>query len=107
MGRVELNGLPVQKGQPLSFSVAQGRNGPIAVELQLSDCGQSNNTPSLDGRRCLGGIGQNFQGTFGVHSDRPLERFVGCIKSYNPDKGWGFIACAMTHEIYGKDIIVL
>mmetsp|Transcript_20984 Transcript_20984/g.45374 ORF Transcript_20984/g.45374 Transcript_20984/m.45374 type:complete len:430 (+) Transcript_20984:122-1411(+) len=33
--------------------------------------------------------------------------FIGTVKSYNPSKGWGFIECPETHQMYGKDIFVL
>mmetsp|Transcript_27712 Transcript_27712/g.73131 ORF Transcript_27712/g.73131 Transcript_27712/m.73131 type:complete len:357 (-) Transcript_27712:142-1212(-) len=33
--------------------------------------------------------------------------FTGAIKSWNPEKGWGFIECPQTHQMYGKDIFLL
>lgn len=34
-------------------------------------------------------------------------QYQGTIKSFNPSKGWGFIECAQTQQIYGKDIFLL
>lgn len=34
-------------------------------------------------------------------------RFTGTIKSFNPQKGWGFIECEQTQQLYGKDMFVL
>eukprot|EP00929_Paragymnodinium_shiwhaense_P109937 TRINITY_DN76560_c0_g1_i1.p1 TRINITY_DN76560_c0_g1~~TRINITY_DN76560_c0_g1_i1.p1 ORF type:complete len:384 (+),score=68.77 TRINITY_DN76560_c0_g1_i1:43-1194(+) len=31
----------------------------------------------------------------------------GSIKSWNPEKGWGFIECSQTAAIYGKDVFLL
>lgn len=36
-----------------------------------------------------------------------MAGYSGTIKFYNSQKGWGFIECEETHDIYGKDIIVL
>jgi len=69
---------PVEKGDRVSFTVTQGRNGLLAVGIRLLD---------------------NREGTEGV--------YLGTIKSYNPQKGWGFVACDETQQLYGKDILVL
>jgi len=34
-------------------------------------------------------------------------KYFGLIKSFNPQKGWGFIECPQTYELYGKDMFVL
>lgn len=33
--------------------------------------------------------------------------FWGSIKSFNPTKGWGFIECGQTKQIYGQDVFLL
>mmetsp|Transcript_102140 Transcript_102140/g.295530 ORF Transcript_102140/g.295530 Transcript_102140/m.295530 type:complete len:381 (+) Transcript_102140:42-1184(+) len=33
--------------------------------------------------------------------------FFGTIKSFNPTKGWGFIECDQTKQIYGQDVFLL
>merc|ERR1712185_661709 len=35
-----------------------------------------------------------------------LRRFAGTVKNWNPEKGWGFITCQETMNIYGKDIFL-
>lgn len=35
------------------------------------------------------------------------QSYVGTIKNFNPDKGWGFIQCPQTEAFYGKDIFVM
>eukprot|EP00413_Alexandrium_margalefii_P005848 CAMPEP_0204524324 /NCGR_PEP_ID=MMETSP0661-20131031/7317_1 /ASSEMBLY_ACC=CAM_ASM_000606 /TAXON_ID=109239 /ORGANISM="Alexandrium margalefi, Strain AMGDE01CS-322" /LENGTH=263 /DNA_ID=CAMNT_0051530075 /DNA_START=63 /DNA_END=851 /DNA_ORIENTATION=+ len=83
---------PVEKGSQLSFSVAQGRNGMLAVELMLLDQAPAKQEHyEEDG----GGVGPG------------TGNYVGTLKSYNPLKGWGFIECAETQQLYGKDILVL
>lgn len=32
---------------------------------------------------------------------------LGTIKSFNPQKGWGFIECEQTKQIYGQDVFLL
>eukprot|EP00930_Biecheleria_cincta_P007469 TRINITY_DN108688_c0_g1_i1.p1 TRINITY_DN108688_c0_g1~~TRINITY_DN108688_c0_g1_i1.p1 ORF type:complete len:156 (+),score=21.81 TRINITY_DN108688_c0_g1_i1:81-548(+) len=34
------------------------------------------------------------------------ERCVGVIKSFYPDKQYGFIACPELHELYGRDVFL-
>merc|ERR1719329_1451053 len=34
------------------------------------------------------------------------RRFVGTIKSFNKEKGYGFIACAEVKEAYGTDVFI-
>jgi len=29
------------------------------------------------------------------------------VKSFNDEKGWGYIACPQTHSMYGKDMFVM
>merc|ERR1719343_1217614 len=33
--------------------------------------------------------------------------FFGSVKNWNPMKGWGFIQCQATEQMYGKDIFVM
>mmetsp|Transcript_7988 Transcript_7988/g.24624 ORF Transcript_7988/g.24624 Transcript_7988/m.24624 type:complete len:358 (+) Transcript_7988:66-1139(+) len=35
------------------------------------------------------------------------QNYVGSVKSFNPEKGWGHIECSETFQIYGKDIFLL
>jgi len=36
-----------------------------------------------------------------------MVAYSGTIKSYNSSKGWGFIECAATERVYGKDVFVM
>merc|ERR1712224_592763 len=36
-----------------------------------------------------------------------LPVYIGHIRNYQPDKGWGHIECPDTKAIYGKDILLL
>lgn len=38
-------------------------------------------------------------------ADRGDSPYVGVVKSFNPQKGWGFIECDETFAAYGKDIL--
>jgi len=33
--------------------------------------------------------------------------YIGTVKSFNPEKGWGHIECDETHALYGKDIFLM
>jgi len=35
------------------------------------------------------------------------QSYMGSVKNWNPDKGWGFIECAATAQIYGTDVFLL
>lgn len=35
------------------------------------------------------------------------QNFVGVVKSFNPTKGWGFIECDQSKQIYGSDVFLL
>lgn len=83
---------PVEKGNQLSFSVTQGRNGVLAVGLQL--LGQESSQPAE--------WSEAVDAT-----DSSFGNYMGTIKSYSAQKGWGFVECAETQQIYGKDILVL
>lgn len=37
----------------------------------------------------------------------PPGRYVGRIKSYNPDRGYGFIDCPVAYERWHRDVFIL
>merc|ERR1712203_472220 len=45
--------------------------------------------------------GQNVDGVETIG-----EEFVGTIKSFNAQKGWGFIECADLKAVYGNDVFL-
>jgi len=59
----------LQKGTQYLFNVAQGKTGPIAVNMLQQSA---------------------------TH--------IGVVKSYNSARGYGFVSCAATFDIYDKDI---
>eukprot|EP00927_Polykrikos_kofoidii_P029985 TRINITY_DN25865_c0_g2_i1.p1 TRINITY_DN25865_c0_g2~~TRINITY_DN25865_c0_g2_i1.p1 ORF type:complete len:546 (+),score=77.91 TRINITY_DN25865_c0_g2_i1:114-1751(+) len=36
----------------------------------------------------------------------PVGAFTGQVKSFDTEKGWGFIACEASHQMYGMDIFL-
>lgn len=79
--RTELHRAEVRTGDTVSFSVTQDDKGIKAVNVQV--------------------IARELPGTH----DSPT--FIGAIKSFNHEKGWGLIMCEDTHRLYRKDILVL
>mmetsp|Transcript_78620 Transcript_78620/g.254686 ORF Transcript_78620/g.254686 Transcript_78620/m.254686 type:complete len:417 (-) Transcript_78620:117-1367(-) len=103
----ELHGVTVMQGQQVTFSVTQGRKGPLATALQFalkggSVAGGNGGLDAVLGRPTVGVVQSHQQS--GGHAG---GSFVGALKSFNPQKGWGFIECRETHAIYAKDILVL
>lgn len=71
-------------GQSVTFTMAEGHTGPLAVNVSFVDF--VTEAPAAEGNG---------------------ERFDGHLKSYNPQKGWGFIASEQTHDMFNKDIMVV
>merc|ERR1712032_289476 len=69
----------VAKGCQVQFSVVQGQKGVEAGSIRLAP-----------------------KGTVAAGPE-----YFGQIKSWNHQKGWGFIECADTHALYGKDVFVM
>jgi len=80
--RSSLNGASVTRGSQVLFTVAMGTKGPQAENVQVQAGRRRSSSEDA---------GQTYQGT---------------IKNFNEAKGWGFITCAETEEIYHKDIFV-
>jgi cold shock protein len=74
----DLNGFGVNKGDQVSFNVTQTEKGARATNVKVLTVGP-------DG----------------------LQSFFGELKSFNPNKGFGFIASPATESIFGKDCFVL
>eukprot|EP00811_Abedinium_folium_P005969 NODE_15493_length_1047_cov_5.580435.p1 GENE.NODE_15493_length_1047_cov_5.580435~~NODE_15493_length_1047_cov_5.580435.p1 ORF type:complete len:299 (-),score=60.00 NODE_15493_length_1047_cov_5.580435:56-952(-) len=72
------NNIPLRQEQHVQFKLAQGRRGLEASEVVLLD-----DAGIDDGTICQ-----------------------GIVKSYNPEKGWGFIQCDSTFALYNKDLFV-
>jgi len=78
--RSELNGASVQAGDEVSFSIQEDRKGPKAVNVQVLRRGPS-------------------------ASDLP--RYNGTIKSFDYEKGFGFIQSVEVKDMSGKDLLLL
>mmetsp|Transcript_10757 Transcript_10757/g.19912 ORF Transcript_10757/g.19912 Transcript_10757/m.19912 type:complete len:377 (-) Transcript_10757:77-1207(-) len=74
-----LNGTMANKGDQVSFNVEQNDKGPQAANVRVTQKAVAS----------------------GSRGD-----FIGTVKSYNPQKGWGFIECRASHELYGRDVFL-
>lgn len=77
--RSQLNGVVPVKGDQVFFDVTDGQKGIEATNVQINSLAQTSGA--------------------GV--------YVGAIKSWNPEKGWGHITCEQTQYLYEKDIFVM
>lgn len=90
-----LPGGTANKGDPVNFDVAQGDHGPQGANIELLGA-----RPAQNGRRLP------------VRSPKVLQgagkaSYIGRVKSFNAQKGWGFIESEQTFNLYGKDMFVL
>jgi len=75
-----------QQGALVSFRVNMGTKGPQATAVTLLP-----------------------PGSFRLSSDPPGEEpvvFAGQVKSFNPEKGWGFVSSEDLQQTFGKDIFI-
>lgn len=80
--RSALNGATVKPGDSVQFGVVMGQKGPEAAGVKVI-------------------------GKAGSEADLDTEvLYNGTIKQYTEEKGWGFIECEATHQLYGKDIFI-
>jgi len=84
--RSAIPGGECQKGDEVSFSVQEGTKGVEAKNVTIFQS-QSRTTGQLVGMQSRG--------------------FVGSIKAFDEEKGWGHIECAETRALYQKDIFVM
>lgn len=75
--KTDLNGYGANKGDQISFTLTAGEKGSKAVNCQI--------LASADGS----------------------QSFIGEVKSYNPSKGFGFVASEASTQLYGKDVFFL
>jgi len=78
-----LNGQTVMAGALLSFKVTMGTKGPQATAVSL--------LPS---------------GAFRVNAEESSSIFTGSIKSFNAERGWGFVTSEEIYQTFGKDIFI-
>lgn len=100
--KTELNVDHPMKGDQVSFSVKQDSRGLKAVNVQLVKKGGvpfSGNVEHKSGAR-----NQTFIPV--VQAD-PNKIFQGAVKAFDEEKGFGFISCDESFELYNKDVFVL
>jgi len=108
----------VQAGDQVRFQVGLGQKGPEARNVVPAGPGAASMAPApawgpVAPMASVGGFGK------GAMPRRPLGQavgmgprlltgrmFQGAIKSFNADKGWGFIACEETFDVLGKDVFL-
>jgi len=88
----------IGKGTRVNFRITDNGRGPEATNVEMLL--PTSATPSP-------GPG-SFPGTVGPNNDGLYSgSYVGVVKSFNMQAGWGHIACAETEQMYGKDIFVM
>jgi len=98
--KTSLEGGHANPGDEVQFTIGFGQKGPQAENVQPAGAAQaaagmqqarSSQRSSPPTRTLAGTDGQVYSGV---------------IKSYSAEKGWGFIACGETSQLYGKDMFL-
>lgn len=99
----ELPGQIAHQGDMFRFNVAEEHNGPVAREVQPMGRSAASQQPS---RPSAAAPIVGRQQPFSAHAAPAgvADFFVGRVKSYNVEKGWGMIECPQTHSEFGKDV---
>lgn len=88
----------VSAGNQVSFSVVTGAKGPQASNVQLQGSGAGrvhSRAPAV-------------QTQFSLPAPQAQQgQYMGTVKSWSPEKGWGMIQCPQTHLAYGKDMFFM
>jgi len=92
----------VMKGQSVRFGLADNGRGPEATQIEIlnGSTGLASMIPT--------GLPMATPQTM-IPQPAPVATgsYVGNIKSFNPNSGWGHISCAQTEQIYGKDVFFM
>jgi len=99
MMRSALRGSRVSPGDPVAFTVRMGIKGPEADEVQIFWGEKAKRSQDVDS---CGGVCS--AGTSGNPTKN--KTFLGKLQGFAPQRGWGFIACPETWDIFGKDLFV-
>jgi len=59
---------------------------------------------SMGGQRAMGGA-YDMGGQTRGRATQPSASFIGLVKSYNEEKGWGFVTSDVVLQLYGKDVL--
>lgn len=106
-------------GDKVSFQVFTEPGKPDQVKAQdLQSCMLDSDTGAGKGAGKFGGKGQGFLGVAQQPQTQPAcyldfrqpaengRRFLGTIKSFNAEKGYGFITCDWASSKFGKDVFL-
>jgi len=78
-----LNGQTVIAGALLSFKVTMGSKGPQAMAVSMLP-----------------------PGCFRTSAEESSSVYSGTVKSFNAERGWGFVTSEELHQTFGKDIFL-
>jgi len=82
----------VNKGDQVHFMIQDGKKGPEACNIHPITPTGAYNAAALAAPGQTGPSSTSCNGT---------------VKSWNPEKGWGFIECSATHALFGKDVFLM
>eukprot|EP00419_Tripos_fusus_P045046 CAMPEP_0172824548 /NCGR_PEP_ID=MMETSP1075-20121228/18080_1 /TAXON_ID=2916 /ORGANISM="Ceratium fusus, Strain PA161109" /LENGTH=387 /DNA_ID=CAMNT_0013665851 /DNA_START=13 /DNA_END=1172 /DNA_ORIENTATION=- len=91
--RTSLPGGNAERGEEVSFDVVQGAAGPEATQVAFKRTEDLSSWPTLTADV--------------LSNDASKSSYVGNIKSYNPQKGWGFVTSEEIQQVFGKDLFFL
>merc|ERR1712232_698771 len=98
----------INAGTTVTFCVGDGKKGPEAVNIvPLNSRASGIQKGNMKGSQ-KGGFQHQQQPPF-QFGQPPTSQgsYYGTIKSWNEERGWGFISCEKTFETYQKDIFVM
>lgn len=99
----ELPGGFASQGDRFRFNVVEEHNGPVAREVQpLGRAAAPSHGSWHSAAAPMPARRQSFSAPAAPAG--VTDNFVGRVKSFNAEKGWGMIECPQTHREFGKDI---
>jgi cold shock CspA family protein len=101
-----------ERGEQVRFSVKQEAKGPAAIEVTPLRLMQAYppaapQVPMYAPPQMV--YGGNMKGAPPPVGKQPSKDhvYIGSVKSFNEEKGWGHIACEGTKKIYNKDVFLM
>lgn len=95
--KTALPGGTAAAGDQVRFNVQIEHNGPVATDVQAV---------SSKGRGKGGGPATVWNQPAAAFDPTYETSFVGTVKSFNPNSGWGMIESSLTFQLYGKDVFL-
>jgi cold shock CspA family protein len=110
-----------ERGEQVRFSVKVEPKGPAAIEVTPLRVMQAYSAPALPPppqmmthQMTVPMYAPMYAPVQGMKGGAPAGRppskdhvYIGTVKSFNEEKGYGHIACEATKKLYGKDIFLL